>query len=164
VGRTGRAGVKGTAISFVSSKERYRIKFIERKIGQPLLPYDLPNVDAIKLSKVQSDLQKMEGLKNAVIEKEEDFDIDATYEYFREELKDCSKEQVLKILFSHLYHKDFRLLQDSLQIKKSKPVKVGRLRKEDRQRKSRRATNDALEKGRRGGRSRRKSRPSKNRR
>lgn len=164
VGRTGRAGVKGTAISFVSSKDRYRLKFIERKIGQPLLPYDLPDVSAIKVSKVKTDLEKMEGLKNAVTEKGDEFDIDATYELFREELKDLSKEQVLKILFSHLYHREFRLLEESLQIKKSKPVKVGRLRKEDRQRKSRRATDSALENSRRGGRRRGSTRSSKKRR
>ena len=45
VGRTGRAGVKGTAISFVSSKERYRIKFIEKK---------KPNYKRVILSKYKS--------------------------------------------------------------------------------------------------------------
>lgn len=154
IGRTGRAGVKGTAITFVSPKDRYRIKFIERKIGQALENYELPHINDIKLAKVQKDIDRLDGLKNAVCERGDEFDIDATYDLFRENLKDCSKEQVLKIMFSHLYHREFRLLQDALQIKKAKPVKTGRLRKEDRQRKSRREVESAIDRTKRGGKRR----------
>lgn len=153
IGRTGRAGVKGTAITFVNPNDRYRIKFIERKIGQALEPYDLPNINDIKLSKVKKDLERLTSLRDAVIERGEDFDIDDTYAFFREELKDCSKEQVLMTLFCHLYNKDFRLLQDSLQVSKAKPVRAGRLRKEDRGRRTRRSSEARGERRGRSGRS-----------
>lgn len=43
IGRTGRAKMEGTAISFMNKAERYHIKKIEKLIGQKIEPLQVPN-------------------------------------------------------------------------------------------------------------------------
>ncbi|HWJ80834.1 MAG TPA: DEAD/DEAH box helicase [Nocardioides sp.] len=47
IGRTGRAGRSGDAISFVTPRERYLLKHIERATRQPLTQMQLPSVDEV---------------------------------------------------------------------------------------------------------------------
>ncbi|MFN8126335.1 MAG: DEAD/DEAH box helicase [Candidatus Nanopelagicales bacterium] len=52
VGRTGRAGRSGEAISFVTPRERYLLKVIEKATRQPLEQMDLPSAEAINDSRL----------------------------------------------------------------------------------------------------------------
>jgi ATP-dependent RNA helicase DeaD len=52
VGRTGRAGRPGDAISFVTPRERHLLKAIERATRQPLTPMRLPTVDDVNETRV----------------------------------------------------------------------------------------------------------------
>lgn len=52
IGRTGRAGRKGDAISFVTPRERYLLKHIEKATRQPLTPMQMPTVDDINTTRL----------------------------------------------------------------------------------------------------------------
>ncbi|MDX2321483.1 MAG: DEAD/DEAH box helicase [Moritella sp.] len=62
IGRTGRAGRKGTAILFAAPRERRLLKAIERATRQPLTMMDLPSRDDVTKKRIASfrdDLVKM---------------------------------------------------------------------------------------------------------
>ncbi len=48
IGRTGRAGRSGTAISFVSPRERFRLRILERASGGSISPYPMPTTATIR--------------------------------------------------------------------------------------------------------------------
>ncbi|MEV7430704.1 MULTISPECIES: DEAD/DEAH box helicase [unclassified Nocardioides] len=52
IGRTGRAGRTGDAISFVTPRERYLLKHIEKATRQPLTQMPLPNVDDVNATRL----------------------------------------------------------------------------------------------------------------
>src|ERR671921_542552 len=52
IGRTGRAGRKGDAISFVTPRERYLLKHIERATRQPLTQMRLPTIADVNETRV----------------------------------------------------------------------------------------------------------------
>jgi ATP-dependent RNA helicase DeaD len=52
IGRTGRAGREGDAISFVTPRERHLLKAIERATRQPLTPMRLPSVEDVNETRV----------------------------------------------------------------------------------------------------------------
>ena len=52
IGRTGRAGRTGDAISFITPRERYLLKHIEKATRSTLEQMQLPNVDAINESRL----------------------------------------------------------------------------------------------------------------
>lgn len=52
IGRTGRAGRRGDAISFVTPRERHLLRSIERATGQTLEPMPLPTVEDINATRL----------------------------------------------------------------------------------------------------------------
>ncbi|MCR9206134.1 MAG: DEAD/DEAH box helicase, partial [Halobacteriovoraceae bacterium] len=158
IGRTGRAGAQGMAITFCDHREKYRIKHLEKKTGVQMESMALPNIEDLKSAKVATELEKLEGMISALKERGEEFAVDTTYELFRDSLKDLSKEEILKIFFSQKFNKDFRMLEEALQIKKGKPAREGNLRTRSRTRvgRSRDGDSDGERRGRggRGGSSR----------
>ncbi|MAT41682.1 MAG: hypothetical protein CL609_05020 [Anaerolineaceae bacterium] len=52
IGRTGRAGATGTAISFVTSQEIHRVRRIEKTTSQPMILAKLPNEADIKQQRI----------------------------------------------------------------------------------------------------------------
>src|SRR5690606_1110023 len=52
IGRTGRAGRTGDAISFVTPRERYLLKHIERATRQPLTQMQLPTVEDVNSTRL----------------------------------------------------------------------------------------------------------------
>ncbi|SQD80085.1 DEAD/DEAH box helicase [Moritella yayanosii] len=54
IGRTGRAGRKGTAILFAAPRERRLLKAIERATRQPLIMMDLPSRDDVTKKRISS--------------------------------------------------------------------------------------------------------------
>jgi ATP-dependent RNA helicase DeaD len=62
VGRTGRAGKTGIAISLVTPQEQWRVRRIESFTRQPIERSTLPTVDDIKQRREARLLEQMEGL------------------------------------------------------------------------------------------------------
>ncbi len=116
IGRTGRAGEHGTAITFISPNERYEIKKVERTTGQVLKEYNLPSLEEIKKNKVVSDIERMEKLKVAIQNLENEFNVDDSFGIFENFFSDLSKEEILKVLFSSRFNKEFRLIDEGLKI------------------------------------------------
>ena len=52
IGRTGRAGRSGDAISFVTPRERYLLKHIEKATRQPLAQMQLPSVEDVNATRL----------------------------------------------------------------------------------------------------------------
>jgi ATP-dependent RNA helicase DeaD len=52
IGRTGRAGRKGDAISFVTPRERYLLRHIEKATRQPLTQMQLPSVEDVNVTRL----------------------------------------------------------------------------------------------------------------
>ncbi|CAI9405820.1 DEAD/DEAH box helicase [Nocardioides sp. T2.26MG-1] len=66
IGRTGRAGRKGDAISFVTPRERYLLKHIEKATRQPLTLMQLPTVEDVNVTRLSRfDDAITEALANA---------------------------------------------------------------------------------------------------
>jgi len=60
-GRTGRAGRKGTSISIIHSREKFKVRQIEKQIGKEFVDGDLPTPEEIckkQLYKVMDDINK----------------------------------------------------------------------------------------------------------
>jgi ATP-dependent RNA helicase DeaD len=60
-GRTGRAGKKGTSISIIHSREKFKVRNIEKEIGKKFVDGDLPTPEEIckkQLYKVMDDIMK----------------------------------------------------------------------------------------------------------
>ena len=52
IGRTGRAGRSGDAISFITPRERYLLKHIEKVTRQPLTPMSWPSVEDVNTTRL----------------------------------------------------------------------------------------------------------------
>jgi ATP-dependent RNA helicase DeaD len=52
IGRTGRAGREGRAITLISSRERYKLRNLERQIGQALEVVQLPSIGQIQANRI----------------------------------------------------------------------------------------------------------------
>ena len=66
IGRTGRAGRSGDAISFITPRERYLLKAIEKATRQPLTQMQLPSVDDVNTTRLaRFDEGITEALTNA---------------------------------------------------------------------------------------------------
>ncbi|WJW74813.1 DEAD/DEAH box helicase [Thiohalobacter sp. IOR34] len=59
IGRTGRAGRSGEAILFVASRERRLLRAIEKTIGQPIEPMQMPTAADINQQRLQRFKQKV---------------------------------------------------------------------------------------------------------
>ena len=59
IGRTGRAGRSGMALSFISGKEVYKLKDIERYCKTKILAKQVPSLDDVKNTKVDNMFEKI---------------------------------------------------------------------------------------------------------
>ncbi len=159
IGRTGRAGMKGTAISFVTPDDMRKLRQVEYLIGQRIEALKLPHPTELKKIKIFNELDKMNALRVAVVDKEGAFQIDSTYKYFENYFKDLSKEQILKLLFSYRFNKEIRQLDDTvhLEVTRKPNVAVSRYGKGPRDRRDRSKSKRGGGHNRRGFSSKRRS-------
>lgn len=52
IGRTGRAGRTGKAITIINARERYKLRLVEKHIGQALEPLPLPTIAQIQAKRI----------------------------------------------------------------------------------------------------------------
>jgi ATP-dependent RNA helicase DeaD len=115
IGRTGRAGQTGLAISFVGPKDVNNKRQIERLTRQEMQPYELPKSEIMKQRKVSTEIEKMERLKGAIKDRGDEFQIDESFGLFNEFLDDLTKEEMAKLLFSYQFNGDFRSIDEIMQ-------------------------------------------------
>ena len=65
IGRTGRAGKSGLALSFISGREVYKLKDIERYCKTKILAKPIPSLDDVKNTKMDGILDKIKEMSEA---------------------------------------------------------------------------------------------------
>ena len=130
-GRTGRAGKKGTSISIIHTREKYKVRNIEKTIGKELVDGTLPTPEEIckkQLFKAMDDIMKTdvdEGLIAPYMA-----DINRQFEYVDKE--DLIKKMV-SITFGRFldYYKDAPEIVKPTTSRKGEGKADGRRRKDD---------------------------------
>ena len=126
-GRTGRAGKKGTSISIVHSKEKHKIRNIEKEIGKKFVEAEIPNAEEIckkQLYKVMDQIVKTD------VDDEEIApfinDINRYFEYI-------DKEEIIKKIVSLEFGKFLAYYADAPEIEKPVAEKHEKKPQTDRQ-------------------------------
>lgn len=114
IGRTGRAELKGTSISFVAPDQIRKRSAIEHFTGQKMEEINLPDANTLKKLKIIKELHKMENIKNAILSKEDSFALDPSFVYFQSYFSDLTKEQALKLLFTYRFNQEIRHIDESV--------------------------------------------------
>ncbi|HAZ14904.1 MAG: hypothetical protein A2X86_21240 [Bdellovibrionales bacterium GWA2_49_15] len=112
IGRTGRAGMKGIAITLVDSRDIYSIRRLEKMLGVTIARKDLPSVADLKAMKVLREIENMGPIFAALQDKKGDFKTDETFDLFKTYFEHLSKEEALKILFTWTFNSELKRLTD----------------------------------------------------
>ena len=120
-GRTGRAGKKGTSISIVHSKEKHKIRNIEKEIGKSFVEAEIPKAEEIckkQLYKVMDQIVKTDVNDDEIAPFIQD--INRFFKYI-------DKEEIIKKIVSLEFGKFLAYYADAPEIEK--PVKEKNERK-----------------------------------
>jgi ATP-dependent RNA helicase DeaD len=96
IGRTGRAGQSGIALTLIEPSERYRLRQVENITKAPILKGELPTLEELQTVMMKKELKKLDTLI-------EDISSLDAHPIFMEKFGDLNKEDVLKIVFNHLF-------------------------------------------------------------
>lgn len=96
IGRTGRAGQTGVAITLVEPSERYRLRMVENNTKARIVQAILPTPKDLKQVLVRKELKKFDNL----IEKLDSLETD---EVFAEKFATMEKADLLKVMYNHLF-------------------------------------------------------------
>jgi len=96
IGRTGRAGQTGIALTIIEPSERYRLRQVENITKAPIKKEMIPTTEMIKDVLIKKELAKIDGQLSQL----GDLDI---HTKFTEKFEALSKEDVLKVFFNHLF-------------------------------------------------------------
>ena len=111
-GRTGRAGKKGTSISIVHSKEKHKIRNIEKEIGKQFVEQEIPKAEEIckkQLYKVMDQIVKTDVDDEEIAPFMQD--INRYFEYI-------DKEEIIKKIVSLEFGKFLAYYADAPEIEK----------------------------------------------
>ena len=136
-GRTGRAGKKGTSISIVHSKEKHKIRDIEKEIGKQFVEASIPSAEEIckkQLYKVMDQIVKTDVDDEEIAPFMQD--ISRYFEYI-------DKEEIIKKIVSLEFGKFLAYYADAPEIEK---VESGK-RKEERMQTDREKRMNKAQKG-----------------
>ncbi len=101
IGRTGRAGHKGLALSVINPSELRRIGHLENLTKAKILREKIPTVEVIKDSMVRRTLNQFEFLFDEVKNNDNS---DGSFELFCDEFEDLNKEDVLDVMFKYIFN------------------------------------------------------------
>jgi len=96
IGRTGRAGQKGVALTLIEPSERYRMRMVENITKARIIQGTLPTPAELKEVMVRKELKKFDN----VIGNLEKLSTDSV---FTEKFNDLSKEDLLKVMYNHIF-------------------------------------------------------------
>lgn len=100
IGRTGRAGQTGIALSLVEPSERRKMGQIESITKAKIVRATLPTIEDLKDVLIRKELKKMQETLSHV--RDGSIDLSA-YNAFAEGVGEIEKDEALKILFTHLF-------------------------------------------------------------
>ena len=121
-GRTGRAGKKGTSISIVHSKEKHKIRDIEKEIGKQFVEQEIPNSDEIckkQLYKVMDQIVKTDVNDDEIAPFMQD--ISRYFEYM-------DKDDIIKKIVSREFGRFLAYYADAPEIEKVAKEEKGKKR------------------------------------
>ena len=119
IGRTGRAGMKGKAISIIEQNEKFRIKRIESFINATLKKESLPSIKNITESMISKETLSITPLIESVLERGDEFIVDESFELFKKAFDNLEKNDVLKVFFSKEFKNKIRRLKEMGDINES---------------------------------------------
>ena len=96
IGRTGRAGMKGVAITLVEPSERYRLRMVENNTKARIVQATLPTPAELKSVLVKKEIRKFDSL----IEKLDTLETDSV---FVEKFEAMDKADLLKVMYNHMF-------------------------------------------------------------
>ena len=96
IGRTGRAGQTGVAITLVEPSERYRLRMVENNTKARIVQAILPTPKDLKQVLVRKELKKFDALISKLDSLETD-------EVFAEKFESMEKADLLKVMYNHLF-------------------------------------------------------------
>ena len=111
-GRTGRAGKKGTSISIIHTKEKWKVRQIEKQIGKDFVDGELPSPEEIckkQLYKVMDDIMKTDVDEEQIAPYMEE--IDRQFEYI-------DKEDIIKKMVAITFGRFLDYYQNAPKIEK----------------------------------------------
>jgi ATP-dependent RNA helicase DeaD len=126
-GRTGRAGKKGTSISIVHSREKFKIRNIEKEIGKEFVKAEIPSAEEIckkQLYKVMDQIVKTDVDDEEIAPFMKD--INRYFEYI-------DKEELIKKIVSLEFGKFLAYYAEAPEIEEVKPDKKEKKPQTDRQ-------------------------------
>ena len=107
IGRTGRAGHKGIALSVINPSEMRRIYHLENLTKAKILRDRIPTPELIKDSMVRRTLNQFEFLFDEV---KNNANTDGAFELFCDEFEDLNKEDVLDVMFKYIFNESIKRL------------------------------------------------------
>jgi ATP-dependent RNA helicase DeaD len=113
VGRTGRAGKKGVAITFISSREESKIKSLARRFGTDIKPYEIPTLQDIITSKVQD---AVAFLNDSCQEQDNSSNSNPALNALKETIQDLPKEKIVNAIINLLSDKFLKTYKDEEEI------------------------------------------------
>ena len=96
IGRTGRAGMTGVAITLCEPSERYRLRMVENNTKARIVQAVLPTPTELKQVLVRKELKKFDELIENIDRLEAD-------EVFAEKFAAMEKADLLKVMYNHLF-------------------------------------------------------------
>ena len=126
-GRTGRAGKKGTSISIVHSREKFKIRNIEKEIGKEFVKAEIPSAEEIckkQLYKVMDQIVKTDVDDEEIAPFMQD--ISRYFEYI-------DKEELIKKIVSLEFGKFLAYYAEAPEIEEVKPDKKEKKPQSDKQ-------------------------------
>ena len=126
-GRTGRAGKKGTSISIVHSREKFKIRNIEKEIGKEFVKAEIPSAEEIckkQLYKVMDQIEKTDVDDEEIAPFMQD--INRYFEYI-------DKEELIKKIVSLEFGKFLAYYAEAPEIEEVKPDKKEKKPQSDKQ-------------------------------
>jgi ATP-dependent RNA helicase DeaD len=96
IGRTGRAGMTGVAITLVEPNERYRLRMVENNTKARIVQATLPTATELKEVMVKKELKKFDAIIAALPKLESDA-------VFTEKFAALEKEDLLKVMYNHIF-------------------------------------------------------------
>ena len=110
IGRTGRGGSQGIALSLVDPNEKRRLRDIERITKAKIEQIPLPSVEEIM------GVMTKKAFAKFAVSLEKNIENDPSFDAFMEEFKDASKEEILKATYKSIFEENFKRYKNARSI------------------------------------------------